>query len=202
MNKNNSIMRILLHLLLFTTGFLTMSAKETVTVVIHSKSLGYVGFEAFADQAAFKLQEILNSDQFHEEVLLAHFTETNGKTNQQIYDAIMLAHELSGDGGSDHVVDLRVRTITKEDDGKRWMRYCKPGSVMGTIGKDGGDSGITAICSKWLQIWFDNKDYASLASHYAHEYMHIIGFMHNHAKATSVPYVIDGIVEKLIRKKI
>jgi hypothetical protein len=174
-------------------------AQPRVTVVIHSKT-GYTGFENFADQSAQKLQQTLNSEKFQQAILTGNFTETNGLSNQQIYDAIMLAHEKDGEGGRDNVVDLRVRTLTLERDGKRWMRNCRIGSWAGTIGVDGSGDGVTAICPQRLKLWFDAADMASLAGHYAHEYMHILGFSHRKKKSTSLVYQVGDIIEQIVRE--
>ena len=185
--------------MLTTLTFIIISfmASAQVTAVIHAKS-GYEGYEAFADRSANILADVLNSEKFQKAIVDGKFTETNGLTNQQIYDLIMLAHETQGPGGTDKVVDLRVRTISKAIDGKKWMRWCRPGSWVGTIGKDGGGTGVVATCPQHLDNWAKKDLTGRLAGHYAHEYMHILGFSHHGKKSTSLVYQVGNIVERLV----
>jgi hypothetical protein len=179
---------------------IVLFGQNKVTVIIHSFK-NYDGYENFANMAAKKLEIVLNSEKFKQAILTGSFTKIDTLTNQQIYDAIMKAHEVQGDGGQDGVVDLRVRTITLEQDGKKWIRNCKIGSWAGTIGIDGQGDGITAICSERLKLWADSSDYAQLAAHYAHEYMHIIGFSHfGRKKGLTLVYQVGDIVERLIKE--
>jgi hypothetical protein len=190
-------MRNLILLIFFISHLL---AFGQVKVVVKIQSIeGYEGYEKFAIDAGSKLETVLNSDKFKAEVLKANFTETNGLSNQQIYEKIMNAHELLGEGGEDGVIDLRLRTISKEKDGRRWMRNCRIGSFAKTIGIDGNGDGINAICPTWLQHWFETNNVAELAGHYAHEYMHVLGFSHpGRQKSRTAVYQVGEIVSRLI----
>ena len=124
---------------------------------------------------------------------------TNGLTNEQIYTRIINGHEIQGPGGMDKVVDLRVRTISKEVDGNRWIRNCRPNSLAKTIGIDGKGDGVTALCPQKLKAWYESNDFASLAGHCAHEYMHIIGFSHpGRRKNLTVVYKVGSIIVSII----
>jgi len=188
-------------LFLFTAISFSGFSQSTVKVVIHSKA-NYQGYESFADQAAITLERVLNSPNFKTEILNGQFTETNGLSNQMIFDQIMKAHEVNGQGGQNSVVDLRVRTMTRAEDGRRWMRNCRLDSWAGTIGKDGGASGICATCPQSLELWQSTSDTASLPAHYMHEYMHILGFSHYGRKSTSLVYKVGDIIEKLVKQGI
>lgn len=185
--------------LLFMAANMIVSAQNKVKVIIHSKT-GYEGYETFADAAQKKLEDVFNSEKFKQAILNGQFTNTRGFTNQQLYDLIIKAHETAGPGGQDNVVDLNVRILTRERDGKRWMRNCRIGSRAGTYGVDGAGDGVTAICPQRLKLWFDTGDTASLAGHYAHEYMHLLGFSHNGIESSSFVYSVGNIVERLIRE--
>lgn len=148
-----------------------------VTVVIHSFT-GYGNHEAFAKQAAAALEKVLNSETFHRAVLSGTYLKTKGYTNEELYRIIMKAHEEQGAGGTDHVVDLRARTLRIDGDESRWLNKCEPGSWSGTLGIDGNGDGVTAICPQRLALWASQNNIAELAGHYAHEYMHILGFDH------------------------
>jgi hypothetical protein len=189
---------MLMKLFAITLLLISNFAFTQVTIVIHEKT-GYEGKEDFADRSAKILAEVINSEKFKAAILNGTFTEKNELTNQQVYDLIMQAHELNGPGGTDKVIDLRVRTMSAQVDGKKWMRWCRPGSAVRTIGKDGGGTGIVATCPQHLTIWANRNDVARLAGHYAHEYMHILGFSHLKKKSTSLVYKVGNIVEQLIR---
>lgn len=176
--------------------------QQKVTVKLHSK-VGYEGFENFANSSIQKLELVINSEKFKQKVLSRKFKKTNGMSNQEIYDHIIKAHEKQGPGGSDNVIDLSIRTITLEKDGKKWMKNCELDSWAQTIGIDGQGDGVTAICPQRLKLWSDKNDIASLAAHYAHEYMHILGFSHRGAnKRKSLVYQIGDIVEEVIKEGI
>ncbi|HMI08362.1 MAG TPA: hypothetical protein VK528_12495 [Flavobacterium sp.] len=178
---------------------LAVAAQKT-TVVIQIMT-DYGTHEAFAQQAVAKLEAVINSDEFKQAVLNASFTKTDGHSNQEIYEMIKKAHEVQGDGGADQVIDLRLRTITLEKDGKHWIKNCALSSWAGTIGIDGQGDGITAICPQRLELWAKTNDVAQLAAHYAHEYMHILGFSHRGiGKYRSVVYQIGNIIEAMIKK--
>jgi hypothetical protein len=185
----------------FLMACLSASAQNKVTVLIHSKT-GYEGSELFADETAKKLEAALNSEKFKAKIIEGNFTETNGLTNQQIYEKILFAHEVVGAGGTDAVVDLRVRTMNRQTDGKKWMRWCKIGSSMKTIGKDGGNSGVVATCPQWLEFWRNSNMLSDLAGHYAHEYMHLLGFSHFGKKSTSLVYQVGNIISAIIKEGI
>lgn len=174
--------------------------QQKVTVKLHLM-IGYEGYEAFANSALQKLEDVINSETFMQEVLNGNFTETKELSNQEIYDLIIKAQEVQGPGGDDNVIDLRIRTMTLEQDGKQWMKTCELNSREGTIGIDGQADGVTAICPQRLELWGEKNYIASLAGHYAHEYMHILGFSHwDFNKRKSLVYKIGDIVEKLINE--
>jgi len=181
-------------------GFQSLVGQSNIRVKLHTMT-GYEGHEDFAKLAIQKLEMVVNSEQFKQSILNGNFTKRNGYTNEQIYDLILKAHEIQGKGGQDSVIDLRIRTITLERDGKRWMRNCKIGSPAGTIGIDGQGDGETAICPQRLSFWKEQSNVASLAGHYAHEYMHILGFSHSgRRKSSSLVYQVGNIVERLVKE--
>lgn len=175
--------------------------QKNVTVKLHLM-IGYEGYESFANSAIQKLEDVINSEKFMQEVLEGNFTETTELSNQEIYDLIIKAQEVEGPGGNDNVIDLRIRTMTLKEDGKIWMENCELNSREGTIGVDGQGTGVTAICPQRLKLWSEKNDIAPLTGHYAHEYMHILGFSHRGLnKRKSLVYKIGGIVEKLINEE-
>lgn len=197
----------LLLLMFFVCSSLCFGQNQKVTVKIDSIK-DYLGHDDFAYSAAMVLEKVLNSDEFRDRVLGSMFIRTNGMSNQELYDQIMRAHEVQGEGGKDNVVDLRLRTLTLKDDGAGWMQSCEIGSKDGTIGVDGSGTGICAICPQRLELWVAEKNIPDLAGHYAHEYMHILGFNHNRSFITqgsrwrgkTFVYKIGNIVSELASK--
>lgn len=173
-----------------------VSAYPHVKVMIRQMT-GYGQDTVFAQQSAALLEEIVNSNQFRDAVIQNTYAHDQNLTPQQIYDKIMLAHEEAGPGGTDHVIDLRLRTINSTDDAPIWLQRCQPGSSAGTIGIDGGGSGVAAVCPQWLRSTAQSNQPAWLAAHFMHEYMHILGFKHPNQKSKSVPYKIHAIIETL-----
>ncbi|WP_316846271.1 hypothetical protein [Pedobacter psychrodurus] len=181
----------------------TLLSYGQVKVVLHSV-VGYGQNEAFARKAAAALEHVLNSDEFKRKVLDTTFIKTKGYTNQQLYDRIIKAHEVQGEGGQDGVVDLRARTLRVDGDESNWKNNCE-GS---TLGIDGTGDGVTAVCPNKLQTWVTQNELNELAGHYAHEYMHILGFDHRNMlrgqkwREKTFVYVIGNIVSDLVEGEI
>ncbi|MFD2935386.1 hypothetical protein [Spirosoma flavum] len=165
---------------------------------------GYSNYEKFARLAVVKLEEVLNSDEFRKAVLSGNYIRTNGFSNKDLYEQIMKAHEVQGEGGEDKVIDLRLRTLSLDSDGSGWMKACDLNSRYGTIGIDGNRDGIAAICPQRLELWAKENSISELAGHYAHEYMHIIGFSHHKCLSSqnwrekTFVYKIGNLVTELI----
>lgn len=185
-------------LLLLHTAIATPA--QQVKVQLHS-IVGYGQHEAFAKKAIVALEQVLNSEEFKQGVLNGNFIRTEGLSNQQLYDRIMGGHEIQGPGGQDGVVDLRARTLRVDGDESRWKDNCE-GS---TIGIDGNGDGVTAICPNKLAIWASQNRIDQLAGHYAHEYMHILGFSHYNRlrgqawREKTFVYKIGNLVVRLVK---
>ena len=194
--------------LLYVLTSITVSFGQTkhITVKLHS-IIGYGQNEEFAKKAAIALEQVLNSEEFKTRMLSMVYLRTNGLTNQQLYDKIMTAHEEQGEGGQDGVVDLRVRTLRINEDESKWKDNCEIGSRSGTIGIDGKSDGVTAICPQRLELWVSENNIAELAGHFAHEYMHILGFGRYKLFATqswrerTFVYKIGNLVSELVKKQ-
>jgi len=195
-HKFKSCLLVIFTILSFTTFCLAQNQK--VKVKIHSIE-GYLNYEEFARKAAALLEDTLNSEEFKAEVLKRKFDRTKGLSNPKLYERIMQAHEQQGDGGEDYVVDLRLRTLDFNGNDSEWRKRCQEK----TIGVDGAGTGVTAICPNKLELYSKTNDTAALARHYAHEYIHILGFDHNvwFSKRKTFVYQIGSIVEELANKK-
>jgi hypothetical protein len=200
MKKGNLI------LIFLTLANVAFGQTQHITVKLHTIT-GYGQNEEFARKAATALEEVLNSEEFKTRMLSMTYLRTNGLTNQQLYDLIMKAHEVQGEGGQDGVVDLRVRTLRIDGDESIWKDNCEIGSHSGTIGIDGNGDGVTAICPQRLALWVSENNIAELAGHYAHEYMHILGFGHYKFLGTqswrekTFVYKIGNLVSELVEKQ-
>lgn len=195
-------MCLLLNMLLMT--ILSFGQARHLTVRLHSIT-GYGQNEEFAKKATAALEQTLNSDEFRTRMLAMAFLRTNGLTNQELYNKIMNAREVQGEGGEDGVVDLRVRTLRINGNESKWKNNCEIGSRSGTIGIDGNGDGVTAICPQRLELWVSENNVAGLAGHYAHEYMHILGFGHYKFLSTqswrekTFVYKIGNLVSELVK---
>lgn len=188
--------------LLLSLTTICFAQNSKVIVKLHSIE-GYGEHEEFARKAAKLLEDVLNSKEFEDKVKDKNtkFTKTNGLTNAQLYDRIMLAREQDGNSGADSVVDLRVRTLDLEGADSGWKKYC----YGNTIGVDGGGSGVLATCPNKLEAWAKAGKTSELAAHYAHEYIHQLGFNHyrswwdfnNSQKWESFVYKIGNLVAEL-----
>lgn len=192
-------MRIL-FLLLICFAAHTISQAQ-VKVRLHS-IVGYNGHEEFARRAAAAFETVVNSPEFRDRVLAGTYLKTNGLTNEQLYDRIMAAHEVQGPGGADSVIDLRARTLRVDADESDWKDNCN----RSTIGVDGSGTGVTAICPNKLKRWVEKDKVGELAGHYAHEYMHILGFDHINRRRgqrwreRTFVYKIGNLVAELVEK--
>lgn len=168
-----------------------------VKVEVHSIQ-GYGQHDAFARAAAARLEKVINSSEFHQRVRSGGYGQRQGLTPDDILQRIQGAHEVLGPGGTDGVVDLRLRTMTLEEDGAKWMGNCEPDSPARTIGKDGGSSGITVTCPQRIESWAAKNDVARLVGHFMHEYMHQLGFSHRVlGKYRSAVYRIGNMAESV-----
>jgi hypothetical protein len=156
-----------------------------------------VGFTAAEsaklDQAVALLGKVLNSPEFQQAVLGYHayqgcFANSDGKTNQQILDAISAGAENFAPE-ADHEVDLDMQIA---DLG--WFKR----NVVGYTTPD-----TSVITSN--RRFFDGYTPAEIAGNLAHEWMHKIGFDHDFnataRRPYSVPYAIGDLVESLAAKQ-
>lgn len=193
---------IFLYAALFCFHQLSAQQKQ-IRVKIHSIT-AYGSYEAFAKKAAAALEKVLNSTEFETRMKADTYLKTKDLTNDQLFDTIMAAHETEGPGGEDGVIDLRIRTIRVDSDESNWKNNCE-GS---TIGIDGKGDGVTAICPNILAEWAANDTVSELAGHYAHEYMHTLGFDHSNWlrgqkwREKTFVYKIGNLVADLVKAEL
>jgi hypothetical protein len=124
-------------------------------------------------QAEALLAKVMDSDSFRDKVLAADFTETNGMTNQEIYDCLLEGnHYFCQPSGT-----IRLNLVM----------YMEPHSRV---------IGYTYLES--ITTYINRKFFAtpvSIASNLIHEYSHILGFTHRGNWSTSIPYTLNRIFE-------
>jgi hypothetical protein len=91
-----------------------VSVYPHVKVLIHQMK-GYRQDSVFAKQSAALLEDIVNSDRFRDAVIHNTYAHDQNLSPQQIYDKIMLAHEIDGPGGTDHVIDLHQLLLSNTE---------------------------------------------------------------------------------------
>lgn len=118
---------------------------------------------AMLDKAFVLLNTTVNSDDFQQNFLNAHFTETQGKTNREILRDLLLGLDNAGH------IDLIM------------VEYDNPKSEI-----------IGYMYENVPQIVYQNHKYMLneyvMASNVLHETMHHLGYEHEKAWRTSVPY--------------
>ena len=128
------------------------------------------------EKATWGVNYIFTHPRFKEEILSRQFTETQGLSNQGIYDCIEKGDQLNL---SDELGVLDLKLVMYNSWFSRVVGY-------------------TYLTS--LTIWINAKFFAgpkSVGSNLAHEAMHQLGFTHNNYWASSVPYQMNEIIEKL-----
>lgn len=198
-------------LILFFTIFLNgLCYSQKISVKLHAIE-GYGANAEFAQKAITALETVLNSAEFREGIKSMQAEKTRGYSPEKLYEVIMQAHEENvpkDANATDGVVDLWVRTLDVNGKDAEWKKYCEKPSIFGnqTIGIDGAGDGVMAICPSALDFWASKNDVASLAGHYAHEYMHVLGFDHARFMSSQAwrektfVYKVGYLVRDLIKK--
>lgn len=126
--------------------------------------------------ACVLLQTILNGDLFRSKVLTAHFTETHGYTNEEIYNKIVSGSTIiHPDLDNEMTFDIRIYYSW-------WSRV---------IGYVNNGSEVIHVNRKYIS----NSKYAG--SNMLHEMVHNCGFSHYIKPwVYSVPYTINKIFEE------
>jgi hypothetical protein len=167
---------------------------------IHSIE-GYGPNEGFARRTSQILLDVFNSEEFRTELLSEQrrYKRRQGLAHDELFRRITDAKEVQGPAGQVGVVDMRVRTIRVDGDESYWKKRC---AALSTYGIDGIGDGVMAVCPAFLEQCVESNDYGGLAAHYAHEYMHILGFDHIRCipKSASFVYQVGEIVELIVNR--
>lgn len=195
-NKMKNITTLILTLL--TIQCYCQVSQESVSIKIHDIK-GYGQYEEFARKSVEKLQTLLNSESFKNEFTKTKMTQMGGYSKTELLSLIVQANELRGNSEGKNTIDIRLRTMSYEEDGERWMKNCAIGSRAGTIGKEADKSGYTITCQERIKIWAEHENYGCMAGHIMHEYLHNLGFKHKwYSKRKSFVYKTGDLTRNLI----
>jgi hypothetical protein len=136
------------------------------------------------------IEKVINTGTFRDEVLQEYMTNTNGLTNLEIYNLIMLADEKMYNGLEEE--NLNVMNIEYNLIKRSWLAS-KFSKVIGY--GYATDNKINTYVDA-----FDRLDVYSLAGHLAHEALHKYGWNDSAKEKTSVTYVVGFIIRDLARE--
>lgn len=139
--------------------------------------------------AADVLGRVLNSREFRDAVLGATYAGRPGfadetRSPQEVYAAIRAAHE-SYEASADGEVDLNLHLKSFSWFQRNVVGYTTPSSDTITSNRR----------------FFSGYSKEEVAGHLAHEWLHKLGFEHDHSSTAdrphSVPYAVGDLVERL-----
>lgn len=157
-------------------------SPEPITTVKIETVLNYTDhdiaeYERYLHDIKVTLEKVINSQQFHREVLRAKLIHTNDLSNEEIYQVIKSGHEVLG--APDRVLNLKIK-----------MAYMSYNGIASTDRETGI---ITLNLHKW------GRNFNSNLNTLLHEWLHTAGFMHYKSiEPDAVPYKVGLIAEKLL----
>lgn len=138
------------------------------------------------DEAARVMERVFNSREFRDEVLARPGFADDARTPAEVYQALRAAKEHYTDA-ADGEVDLNVRLESFSWFQRHVVGYTTASSDTVTTNRR----------------FFSGYEPAEVAGHLAHEWLHTLGFSHDHAatrdRPNSVPYALGDLVERLAR---
>lgn len=150
------------------------------------KVSGYTQTEQKKLGAATDLMaKVLNSREFRDAVMGSKYT-SDSRSSREIYEAIRGAKENFTDA-ADGEVDLNLNLENFSWFQRKVVGYTTPSSDTITTNRR----------------FFGSYEPAEVAGHLAHEWLHKLGFEHDHAatrdRPKSVPYAVGELVERLAK---
>lgn len=134
-------------------------------------------------RAVAMTEKVINTERFKQKFMATKFTNTQGKSNQELYDLMM-----SGAETLDPIVDNEADVFI--------TMYYKNNSTVGYT--------YPSVKDTWVNSkFFDQYDEADIGCNLIHEWWHKLGMGHSSASEhTSVPYACGYLVEACIRELI
>ena len=170
-------------------------AQVPPSAFIWDADLLFVNFNSEQEEKVRKavslIKKVITSDEFRERVL-SHsyegrpgFVDSNGISNQEIYQIILNGAEKIGNNQINHKMDVEIELYT---DTTTTIGYTYP--TTGRI---------------WMNTkYFNQYTPVKVADNLMHEWMHKLGFTHamkySVSRNYSVPYAIGYLVEELAAK--
>lgn len=145
------------------------------------------------NQAMPVIEAIINSEEFRERVISyngggSSYASNNSLSNLQIYNLLMTGNEMLGGESSLGAMNFDIKRYKSKIPWSDVIAYTLPGE----------DNIIRANERKYIDL-----NVAGMAGNITHEWIHLMGFMHDSANDTqSVPYAIGDIMEELAEKYI
>lgn len=139
-------------------------------------------------EATDLMAKVLNSREFRHAVLSSKFTG-EARSPREIYESIRAAKENFTDA-ADGEVDLNLKLENFSWFQRKVVGYTTPSSDTITTNRR----------------FFGSYEPAEVAGHLAHEWLHKLGFEHDHAatrdRPFSVPYAVGDLVERLAKGRL
>jgi hypothetical protein len=161
--------------------------------------------EEFGRSVAARMQKSLNSEMFWHELRGAAYAATlfqgeDGAQSETPASEVLEAIRMGLERGtiSDSEIDLQVHLGFSFRWRRRWRRRILP-KVLGST-TPGGPT-ITTNGYYFLDALESPQgpDYADIASHWMHEWMHVAGFVHRRNRSRGdVAYVVGNIMEDVV----
>lgn len=145
-----------------------------------------------ANRVVALMNEVINSDEFGKEVIEFNYTDTRYRldptseyreisSGEEILNILRKGHEQNSQAGNDYKWELEIK-------------LGRMGSVVGSR------LGNLITTQNWFMKQQGNDH--QVASHWFHEYAHVLGFHHDKGatdiRPNSVPYALNTIVERVL----
>ena len=135
-------------------------------------------------KAAELIRQVMNSEEFKNEILDGRFTDTMGLTNLEIYEKIMSGAEVLSPK-KDQKMDLVLETFYAD---------------AITVGYTMTGSPTIYMNTKFL----NRQNPEQVTTNLVHEWLHKVGFTHDEeftpSRSSSVPYAVGYIVRRLAKE--
>jgi predicted TIM-barrel fold metal-dependent hydrolase len=165
-----------------------------INVVLRSFASTEPSHRTFADRAVDVLRAVVNDPRFLDGVRTSSFSSsrrltTDGlrrsMTPEQVAELIAEGREIGT--GADATIDLHI------------VVEAMHGSTVGYVNVP---DTVIHTSRAFLDEWMRNDDPLSLAAHWMHEWMHVVGFEHpRFGKRRDVAYRVGDLVEALGRRE-
>jgi len=145
-----------------------------------------------ANRVKLLIEEVVNNPKFRDEILKANFKDRRFRNedqtivtiddNKEILNRLISGKEQFRDEDADYEWDFRISLYR---------------SITGEVGKRKKESVLTK------KKKFRQRSDRTIAAHWIHEYIHVIGFTHDFKRTEirphSVPYLVGSIAKEILK---